>query len=134
MLWNLKEPQSTKGIGRKAKAATPGEIGTGTEPGFFYDDEGDGDFRGRTENFFTEALGEALSNIGGMTFQLTFLDDLEVRGHRPLLALVVEPGDVLVELVLAVERYGFFIPLFYEVGLEQHGRAVFEDAVDIHLD
>jgi tetratricopeptide (TPR) repeat protein len=46
--------------------------------GFFYDDEGDGDFKGRTENFFGSNLGSALSNIGGLTNQITFLNDLEV--------------------------------------------------------
>ena len=46
--------------------------------GWFYDDGGDGDFRGRTENFFGEGLGKALSTIGGMTFQLTFLNDLQL--------------------------------------------------------
>ncbi|MBM3987225.1 MAG: hypothetical protein FJ294_04600 [Planctomycetes bacterium] len=46
--------------------------------GFFYDDGGDGDFKGRTENFFENPLGSALSNIGGITTQLTFLNDLEV--------------------------------------------------------
>ena len=47
--------------------------------GFFYDDGQDGDFRGRTENFFDQgALGDVLSSVGGLTFQLTFLNDLEV--------------------------------------------------------
>ncbi|MCP3919165.1 MAG: hypothetical protein GY711_26795 [bacterium] len=46
--------------------------------GFFYDDGADGDFRGTTQNFFGDALGSALSSIGGLTFQLTFLDDMEV--------------------------------------------------------
>jgi tetratricopeptide (TPR) repeat protein len=46
--------------------------------GFFYDDGGDGDFKGRTENYFTNPLGQALSNIGGLTTQLTFINDLQV--------------------------------------------------------
>jgi type II secretory pathway component GspD/PulD (secretin) len=46
--------------------------------GFFYDDGGDGDFRGTTQHFFNDALGSALSTIGGFTFQLTFLDDMNV--------------------------------------------------------
>ncbi len=46
--------------------------------GFFYDDGEDGEFLGRTENFFGDALGSALSVMGGMTMQLTFLNDLEV--------------------------------------------------------
>ncbi len=46
--------------------------------GFFYDDGQDGDFRGRTENFFDTALGKGLSTIGGLTYQLTFLNDLQL--------------------------------------------------------
>jgi len=46
--------------------------------GLFYDDGSDGDFRGTAENFFGDNLGEALTNIGGMTFQLTFLNDLQL--------------------------------------------------------
>ncbi|MFT4537599.1 MAG: tetratricopeptide (TPR) repeat protein [Planctomycetota bacterium] len=46
--------------------------------GFFYDDGEDGDFRAATSNFFGSALGDALSTIGGMSFQLTFLNDLEL--------------------------------------------------------
>lgn len=46
--------------------------------GFFFDDGLDGAFSGTTQNLFESSLGSALSTIGGMTFQLTFLDDAEV--------------------------------------------------------
>jgi type II secretory pathway component GspD/PulD (secretin) len=46
--------------------------------GWFYDDGGDGDFRGRSENYFGTGLGKALSTVGGMTFQWTFLNDLQL--------------------------------------------------------
>jgi len=46
--------------------------------GFFYDDGQDGDFKGRSENLFDNPLGAALSNIGGLTAQYTFLNDLQV--------------------------------------------------------
>jgi type II secretory pathway component GspD/PulD (secretin) len=46
--------------------------------GFFYDDGPDGDFRARTENMFNSVLGDAISTIGGLSFQLDFLNDLEV--------------------------------------------------------
>lgn len=61
--------------------------GTGTQgtnsagqpsAGIFYDDGGDGDFRATTQNFFGEALGSALSTIGGATFQIGFLDQLNL--------------------------------------------------------
>lgn len=46
--------------------------------GFFYDDGQDGDFKGTTQNFFGDSLGNAVSTIGGLTFQLTFLNDLNL--------------------------------------------------------
>jgi type II secretory pathway component GspD/PulD (secretin) len=61
--------------------AAPGLIGSGTEPGIFYDDGGDGDVFGRTENLFDSAVsGEGgLENGGGLSLQYAFLDDTEVE-------------------------------------------------------
>ena len=70
------EDQASRGLdngGTGSNAAGP------PSAGFFYDDGGDGDFRGRTENFFDTALGGALNTIGGMSFQFEFLDDAEVN-------------------------------------------------------
>lgn len=55
-----------------------GETLTPPSAGAFYDEGGDGDFRGRTENFFSNALGNTLTNIGGLTAQFTFLNDLQL--------------------------------------------------------
>ncbi len=63
-------------------AATPGEIGTGTEPGFFYDDGQDGDIMGRTEHLYDRTLGGrngALDNAGGLSLQYAFLDDAQLE-------------------------------------------------------
>ncbi len=46
--------------------------------GFYFDDEGDGDFRATTQNFFGTALGNSLSAMGGLSFGLTLLDDAEI--------------------------------------------------------
>jgi len=46
--------------------------------GFFFDDGEDGAFAATTQNFFGTSLGNQLSTIGGLSFQLTFLDDAEV--------------------------------------------------------
>jgi tetratricopeptide (TPR) repeat protein len=43
--------------------------------GFFFNDGSDGDFRGRTENIFTNPLGRVLTALGGGAFQITYLDD-----------------------------------------------------------
>ncbi|MDA0372689.1 MAG: hypothetical protein O2865_02785 [Planctomycetota bacterium] len=47
--------------------------------GGFFNDGGDGDIRGRTENFFNNALGRSLSTSGGATAALVYLDDLELQ-------------------------------------------------------
>ncbi len=68
--------------GRNVSTSEPGEIGSGFEPGIFYDDGFDGDLYARTENLFDRALGggpEGLSNGGGLSFQYTFLDDTELE-------------------------------------------------------
>ncbi len=62
--------------------ASPGTVGTGTEPGFFYDDGGDGDIMGRVENLYNTTLGGrngGLTNAGGLSLQYAFLDDTEVE-------------------------------------------------------
>ena len=61
--------------------ATPGAPGTGTEPGIFFDDGGDGDIMARTENLFDRTLGGEgrLQNSGGLALQYTFLDDTELE-------------------------------------------------------
>ena len=46
--------------------------------GAFYDEGGDGDVKGRSEHIFNGALGSALSTIGGLTAQYTFLNDIQL--------------------------------------------------------
>ncbi len=59
--------------------------------GFFYDDGNDGDFKGRTENFFGSPLGNALSTVGGLTAQWTFLNDIQISA---ILTLVEKNENV----------------------------------------
>jgi general secretion pathway protein D len=68
-----------------------GETLTPPSAGAFYDEGGDGDFRGRTENFFENGLGGALSTIGGLTAQYTFLNDLQLSA---ILRLVEKSENV----------------------------------------
>jgi len=68
-----------------------GETLTPPSAGAFYDEGGDGDIRGRTENFFDDALGSALSTIGGLTAQYTFLNDLQLSA---ILRLVEKSENV----------------------------------------
>ncbi|MBM4063007.1 MAG: hypothetical protein FJ265_18215 [Planctomycetes bacterium] len=63
-------------------AATPGLVGTGTEPGVFFDDGNDGDIMARVENLYNGTLGGrhgGLTNAGGLSLQYAFLDDTEVE-------------------------------------------------------
>lgn len=58
--------------------------GTGDDAGHpsagaFFNDGGDGDIRGRTENFFGSSLGQALTPGGGATAAITILDDLQLQ-------------------------------------------------------
>jgi general secretion pathway protein D len=46
--------------------------------GIFYDDGTRGAFAGTTQNFFGTPLGNAISNIGGLTFQLTNLSNVDL--------------------------------------------------------
>jgi len=59
--------------------------------GAFYDEGGDGDVKGRTENLFDNPLGKALSTIGGLTAQYTFLNDLQLSA---IFRLVEKSEDV----------------------------------------
>lgn len=72
------EDMASRGLDNGGSGAS-GEGAAGPpSAGFFFDDGGDGDFRGTSQNFFSNPLGEAITAIGGLTFQLTFLNDLEV--------------------------------------------------------
>lgn len=67
---------------QQQNAAVPGIVGTGTEPGIFFDDGEDGDAMARVENLFNSTLGGrngGLTNAGGLSLQYAFLDDTEVE-------------------------------------------------------
>lgn len=69
-------------FGLNTSPQEPQDIGSGFEPGFFFDDGGDGDIFGRSENLFDRVLGggeEGLSNAGGLSFQWAYLDDSEFQ-------------------------------------------------------
>lgn len=70
------------GPGTNANAATPGLVGTGTEPGVFFDNGRDGDYMARLENLYDGTLGGrrgGLDNAGGLSLQYAFLDDAEIE-------------------------------------------------------
>jgi type II secretory pathway component GspD/PulD (secretin) len=57
------------------------ELGTDTSVGAFLDEGDDGDIRARTENLFDQFLGDedVLTGSGGLQFQWTFLNDLQLE-------------------------------------------------------
>jgi general secretion pathway protein D len=62
--------------------ASPGEVGTSTQPGIFFDDGNDGDLMARVENLYNTTLGGrngGLTNAGGLSMEYAFLDDTEVE-------------------------------------------------------
>ncbi len=68
------------GPSQQQNPATPGLVGTGTEPGIFFDDGNDGDYMGRAEHLFDRTLGSSsMNNAGGLSLQYAFLDDVEVE-------------------------------------------------------
>ncbi|MDZ4772318.1 MAG: hypothetical protein SGI72_04210 [Planctomycetota bacterium] len=73
------EDQASRGLDNGG-TGTAGQNAAGhPSAGIFYDDGQDGDFRATTQNFFGSALGNALSTIGGATFQIGFLDQLNLN-------------------------------------------------------
>jgi len=56
----------------------PGPSAGNPSSGVFFNNNSDGDYRGRTENIFDSALGKVLSPVGGAVVQYTFLDDTEL--------------------------------------------------------
>jgi hypothetical protein len=75
---NGQEDAASRGLDNGG-TGSGGSNGTGpASAGFFYDDGQDGDFKGHTENFFSKSLGDKISNIGGLTAQMTFLNDIQV--------------------------------------------------------
>ncbi|MDA1194373.1 MAG: hypothetical protein O2894_04245 [Planctomycetota bacterium] len=61
-----------------AGAGLPAAAALNPSAGAYFNDGADGDFRGRTENIFDNPLGSVLSSVGGSTFTLAYLDDLQM--------------------------------------------------------
>ena len=59
-------------------AGLPGGAAQSPTSGIFFQDNNDLDFRARTENIFTNALGGFLSGTGGGNIGFTYLDDAEL--------------------------------------------------------
>jgi Flp pilus assembly secretin CpaC/tetratricopeptide (TPR) repeat protein len=57
------------------------EIGLDTDAGFYLDEGADGDLLGRIENLYDSSLGDTdvLTNAGGLSFQWTYLNDLQLE-------------------------------------------------------
>ncbi len=68
-----------------------GSSASAPSSGWYYNDGEDGDFKGRTEHIWDDPLGNALSAIGGLTAQWTFLNDLQMSA---ILRLVEKSSNI----------------------------------------
>jgi general secretion pathway protein D len=75
----------TNGLEDNASAGFDNSGGTVASPtagnpsaGVFFNNNSDGDYRGRNENMFDRALGSVLSPVGGAVIQYTYLDDTDI--------------------------------------------------------
>ncbi len=64
-----------------AQQSLGADVGTETSLGAFYDEGGDGDVRARTETLYDQFLGDedVLTGSGGLQFQWTYLNDLQLQ-------------------------------------------------------
>lgn len=70
------------GTSEQINTASPGSIGTGTEPGVFFNDGQDGQILSRTENLYDTTLGGGpgeLNNAGGFALEYALLGDTEIE-------------------------------------------------------
>ena len=72
------EDMASRGLDNGGSGSSGAGAAGPPSAGFYFDDEGDGDFRATTQNFFGSALGDSLSAMGGLSFGLTLLDDAEI--------------------------------------------------------
>ena len=72
------EDMASRGLDNGGTGSSGQNAAGNPSAGAYYNDGGDGEFLGTTQNFFGNGLGDALSSVGGLSFQLTFLNDLEV--------------------------------------------------------
>ena len=77
-LTNGLEDMASRGLDNGGTGATGQDAAGAPSAGFFFNDGQDGAFAARVGNIFDTTLGNALSTIGGFTFQANFLDDAEV--------------------------------------------------------
>jgi general secretion pathway protein D len=72
------EDMASRGLDNGGTGVSGSNASGHPSAGFFYDNGADGDYRATTQNFFENPLGATLSNIGGLTFQLTSLSKLNL--------------------------------------------------------
>ncbi len=72
------EDQASRGLDNGGTGTQGTNAAGAPSAGAFYDDGQDGDFRATTQNFFGSALGDQLTTIGGLTYQLSYLNDLNL--------------------------------------------------------
>jgi general secretion pathway protein D len=72
------EDMASRGLDNGGTGTSGSNASGHPSAGFYYDNAPNGDFAATTQNFFESALGSTVSNIGGLTFQLTSLSKLNL--------------------------------------------------------
>ncbi len=72
------EDMASRGLDNGGTGTSGSNASGHPSAGFYYDNSPNGDFSATTQNFFESALGSTVSNIGGLTFQLTSLSKLNL--------------------------------------------------------
>ena len=78
---------ASRGLDNSGTLDPAGHPGSGA----FYNHGNDSDVRARSENYFTSALGKALTGIGGLTAGFTLIDDMQLSA---ILRMVEKQQDV----------------------------------------
>jgi type II secretory pathway component GspD/PulD (secretin) len=87
--------------------------------GIFFNDNTDGDIRGRTENFFADPLGNLLSTIGGGSFQFSLLDDTQLNLVVTAIEKSADATEVMSPILTVFNTERAYVSVINEVSFLQ---------------
>ena len=87
--------------------------------GAFFNDNSDGDIRGRSENIFESALGSILSTTGGGSFQLGILDDTQLNFVFTMVEKSVNATEVMAPELTVFNTERAYVSVLNEISFLQ---------------
>jgi type II secretory pathway component GspD/PulD (secretin) len=87
--------------------------------GIFFNDNSDGDIRGRTENFFENPLGDLLSTSGGGSFQFGILGDTDFNAVVTAVEKSVNASEVMAPELTVYNTERAYVTVINEVSFLQ---------------